>query len=141
MLIPAMRYDDCDAAHAFLTQVLGLTEHVTYRDAQGKIAHCELSLGAGIMMFGPNQRETGSEFDAFMVPPSQTAGRATVSIYAVAPDVAARFARTLAAGAEILIPLRSEAYGGTSFTCRDPEGHVWTIGSYDPLAPIAEGGV
>jgi hypothetical protein len=24
------------------------------------------------------------------------------------------------------------AAGGRDFTCRDPEGHVWTFGSYDP---------
>ncbi len=23
-------------------------------------------------------------------------------------------------------------YGGKAFTCRDPEGHVWNIGEYDP---------
>jgi uncharacterized glyoxalase superfamily protein PhnB len=36
------------------------------------------------------------------------------------------------AGAEILIPVRDEEYGGRSFSCRDPEGHLWTIGTYGP---------
>jgi uncharacterized glyoxalase superfamily protein PhnB len=25
-------------------------------------------------------------------------------------------------------------YGGRAFTCRDLEGHLWNIGTYDPWA-------
>ena len=39
-----------------------------------------------------------------------------------------------AAGAEIVIDIKDEDYGGRGFTCRDPEGHVWSFGSYDPWA-------
>jgi len=31
-----------------------------------------------------------------------------------------------------LIPIKDEEYGGRSFSCRDLEGHLWTIGTYDP---------
>ena len=33
-----------------------------------------------------------------------------------------------------MIPVanRDEDYGGRVFSCRDPEGHLWNIGSYDP---------
>jgi uncharacterized glyoxalase superfamily protein PhnB len=136
MLIPATRYYDCNAAHAFLTGVLGLTELAAYRDDKGDIQHCELSLGSGVMIFGPMERSTGaSEFNAYMTHPSQTGGRETVSIYAVAQDVAARYDRVVAAKADVLIALRAETHGGESFTVRDPEGHIWTVGSYEPAAP------
>jgi uncharacterized glyoxalase superfamily protein PhnB len=26
-------------------------------------------------------------------------------------------------------------YGGRGYSCRDPEGNVWSFGSYDPFAP------
>jgi hypothetical protein len=26
-------------------------------------------------------------------------------------------------------------YGGRAFTCRDLEGHTWSIGTYDPWQP------
>lgn len=26
------------------------------------------------------------------------------------------------------------SYGGRAFSCRDPEGHLWSIGTYDPWA-------
>jgi uncharacterized glyoxalase superfamily protein PhnB len=136
MLIPATRYYDCNAAYAFLTGVLGLTELAAYRDDNGSIQHCELSLGTGVMMFGPMERSTGaSEFNDYMTHPSKTDGRETVSIYAVAGDVAARYDRVVAAKAEVLIALRTETHGGTSFSIRDPEGHIWTVGSYDPFHP------
>ena len=37
------------------------------------------------------------------------------------------------AGAAIVIDIVDEDYGGRGFTCRDLEGHIWSIGTYDPL--------
>ena len=37
-----------------------------------------------------------------------------------------------AAGAKILSELEKKEYGGESFTCSDPEGHIWYFGTYDP---------
>jgi uncharacterized glyoxalase superfamily protein PhnB len=28
--------------------------------------------------------------------------------------------------------LEEKEYGGKAFTCTDPEGHVWHVGTYDP---------
>ncbi len=28
--------------------------------------------------------------------------------------------------------IEDKEYGGRDFTCRDPEGHLWNVGSYDP---------
>ncbi|MEP7097563.1 MAG: glyoxalase, partial [Dokdonella sp.] len=28
--------------------------------------------------------------------------------------------------------LETKEYGGTGYSCRDPEGHLWWFGSYDP---------
>ena len=37
-----------------------------------------------------------------------------------------------AAGARIADPLEDKDYGGRGYSCFDPEGHVWSFGSYDP---------
>jgi len=37
-----------------------------------------------------------------------------------------------AAGAEVVIEIKDEDYGGRGCSCRDPEGNVWSFGSYDP---------
>ena len=40
--------------------------------------------------------------------------------------------RAKAAGASFVIDIKDEDYGGRGFTCRDPEGHLWNVGTYDP---------
>ncbi len=130
MLIPATRYKDCEAALKFMTDVLGLHPHAVHRDAQGDIQHVEMRLGQGLMMFGPGG---DSAFDRFLTDPA-TAGAETTTIYAVLTDVSGAHERAQGAGAEIVMPFEAQDYGGHSFSVRDPEGHVWTIGDYEPLA-------
>ena len=42
----------------------------------------------------------------------------------------------------LVMGIKDEGYGGRDYSCRDPEGHVWNFGSYDPwaVAPRAEDG-
>ena len=132
MLIAATRYPDCEAALAFLGKVLGLDEHAVFRDDDGQIVHAQMKLGQGVFMFGPEDQP--GPFARYMIPPSETGGRATVSMYAVMQDVSACHARAVEAGAEILVPLEPQDQGGVSFSLRDPGGHIWTVGDYDPMA-------
>jgi len=39
-----------------------------------------------------------------------------------------------ATGAEITREPLTQDYGGRDYTCKDPEGNVWTFGTYDPWA-------
>jgi uncharacterized glyoxalase superfamily protein PhnB len=50
------------------------------------------------------------------------------------PDTDAVHARAVAAGATIIRPLQNTDYGSREFAVRDPEGHTWSIGNYDPWA-------
>ena len=43
------------------------------------------------------------------------------------PDVDTVYRRAKAAGAEIVVEIKDEDYGGRVFSCRDPEGHLWNI--------------
>lgn len=130
MLIPATRYRDPETALAFLTGVLGMTTRAVYRDETGAIVHAQICVGRGMLMIGP---EDDTPFGAAMVAPAAVGRRETTTVYAVVPDVAARHARAVAAGAEIFLPLEAQPYGGSSFSVRDPEGHVFTFGDYDPF--------
>jgi uncharacterized glyoxalase superfamily protein PhnB len=131
MLIPATRYRDPEAALSFLRDVLGLEESAVFRGDDGRIAHAQMRCGAGLMMFGPDQR-TG--FDRYMVAPLDVGGRETTTIYAVVDDVPARHERAVAGGARVVMPLEPQPHGGQSFSVADPEGHIWTFGDYDPTA-------
>jgi uncharacterized glyoxalase superfamily protein PhnB len=72
-----------------------------------------------------------NEWGRFIKQPDEISGTATQSIYLVVSDADIVYGRAKNAGAEILIPVRDEEYGGRGFSCRDPEGHLWTIGTYD----------
>jgi uncharacterized glyoxalase superfamily protein PhnB len=50
----------------------------------------------------------------------------------VVDDVTAHHAQAVAAEAEIIMPLTEQPYGGTDYTARDTEGHIWSFGTYDP---------
>lgn len=47
-------------------------------------------------------------------------------------DVDAHCARTRQAGARIVLEPADQEYGGRNYSCRAPEGHLWSFGSYDP---------
>ena len=32
----------------------------------------------------------------------------------------------------MVLDIRDMDYGGRAFTCRDLEGHLWNVGTYDP---------
>ena len=42
--------------------------------------------------------------------------------------------RAKAAGAEIVRELSDTEYGSHDFGVRDPEGHIWSFGTYRPQA-------
>jgi uncharacterized glyoxalase superfamily protein PhnB len=67
-------------------------------------------------------------------PPAPPTRVNTQGTYVVVADVDGHYARAKAAGAEIVLDLKKQDYGGRDYTCRDLEGHVWTFGTYDPWA-------
>lgn len=126
---PTLRYDDPRTAITFLTGALGLVEQVVYTDDDGAVAHAELSFGDGVVMLGTR---TGRD-DRF------DTGRAVIYLVADgAPAVDALHDRAVTAGAEVVQELTDQPYGSREFAVLDPEGNVWTVGSYRPaITPAA----
>ena len=129
MLIPATRYADCEAALAFLKKVIGMEELAVHRDDSGANRHVEMKMGDSLFMFGP---EDDRPFARYMTAPRDTGGRETTTMYVIVADVETHNAKAMAAGATIVVPLEDQDFGGMTYSLRDPEGHVWTIGNYDP---------
>ena len=73
-----------------------------------------------------------NEWGRFIKQPDEISGAATQSIYLVVPAADVIYERAKNADAEILIPIKDEEYGGRSFSCRDLESHLWTVGTCDP---------
>jgi uncharacterized glyoxalase superfamily protein PhnB len=128
-VIPAVRYDDAAAAIAWLCEAFGFEKHLVVPGEDGTSAHAQLVFGNGMVMLG-SARAGG--FDDLQKPPSALGGAVSQSPYIIVGDADEHYARAVAAGAEIVIEIRDEDYGGRGYSCRDPEGHVWNFGSYDP---------
>ncbi len=128
-IIPCLRYRDAHAAIAWLCKAFGFEKHAVYDDDQGGVAHAQLTYRGGMLMLG-SVREDG--FGAQMVQPEQIGGRETQCAYVVVNDCKAHYDRAKAAGAHIVDDYAEKDYGGAGYSCRDPEGHLWSFGSYDP---------
>lgn len=127
--IPCLRYRDAPSAIAWLCDTFGFTRHLVVENDDGTIAHAQLNYGKGMVMLGS---VLDSPYGKLMRQPDEVGGGQTQSIYLVVPDPDAVFARARAAGAQIVLDLKDQDYGGRDFSCFDLEGHLWTIGSYDP---------
>ena len=64
--------------------------------------------------------------------PAECVGKITGGSYLIVKDCTPVWEQAKAEGVEILLPLRTMDYGGQAFTVRDPEGHIWSLGEYDP---------
>jgi len=128
-IMPCLRYRDAPAAIEWLTKVLGFEPALVVPNEDGTIAHAQLAYGNGMVMLSSI---FDTDYGKLMKQPAQVGGFVTQSAYLVVNNADEVHARCLKAGAPILMELKDEDYGGRGFTCRDPEGHVWSIGTYDP---------
>ncbi|NIK60427.1 VOC family protein [Kribbella shirazensis] len=122
---PALIYRDGQAALTFLTEGLGFRLVASYPgDAEGSIAHAELTwpTGGGVMIGSADAKAEPDEFTAL-------AGQ-NQSIYLVHDHPDPVFGRAIGAGAVVVRGLEDTDYGSRGFTVRDPEGNLWSVGTY-----------
>ena len=121
---PVLTYSDARAAITFLSDAFGFEESAVYArdDDPSIVEHAEMRwpLGGGVM-FG-----TAGKDDS----PFGRRKPGNDSVYVVCDDPDGLFARATAAGAEIVRGLVDEDYGSRGFTLRDPEGNLWSFGTY-----------
>ena len=119
---PTLWARDARALIRFLVDAFGFEETVVYGDGDN-VHHAELSWppGGGIML--GSARDSGTD-DAWSAAP----GGFTAYVVTDQPD--ALFARATAAGADVLAALHETDYGSRDFAVRDPEGNLWSFGTY-----------
>jgi uncharacterized glyoxalase superfamily protein PhnB len=128
-IIPGMRYRDAPAAIEWLCKAFGFEKQLVVPGPNGTIAHAQLTFGNGMIMLGSGH---GNEYGRLIKQPDEIGGAETQAAYVIVPDADAHYARAKAAGAEIVIDIKDESYGGRGYTCRDLEGHIWNFGTYNP---------
>lgn len=126
-LYHTMRCKDAEAMIAWLKDVLGFTERVIYR-REGIIAHAELSFGSSILMLGADRP------DAHGKRVGDLGARRTDSVYLAVDDPDALYAAVKASGVRIEMEPYDTDYGSRDFSARDPEGGLWSFGTYWPKA-------
>ncbi|MCD1287515.1 VOC family protein [Brevibacterium sp. GP-SGM9] len=121
---PTFRYRDAKAAITFLQEAFGFEVSAEYTNADdpNRVDHAELSWpGGGGVMLG-SARDDGGVMTK--------TGVATGSVYIAADDVEALYHRAIAAGATEIMGLTEQDYGSKDFSVQDPEGVLWSFGTY-----------
>ena len=118
---PALRARDGRALIRFLVTAFGFEETVVYADGD-QVHHAELSWpeGGGVML--------GSAKDAPDDPWPLRPGAFGAYVVTDHPDEL--FGRATAAGATVVQGLHDTDYGSRDFTVSDPEGNLWSFGTY-----------
>lgn len=126
-VFPAFQAHDPHKVLRFLVDALGFVENVVYRDDAGHIGHAQLDWpGGGGVMFGTYKpddewsREPGSP-----------------GVYLVADDIDGLYSRATRAGAVVVREPADTDYGSREFAVRDPEGNLFSVGSYAGAPPVA----
>lgn len=120
-LAAALFYRDPWAALAWLEQAFGFERAMVISDADGALAHAQMTFGNGYIM-------VGSEWAEFTASPASVDGRNTQTLHVhLEEDIDGHCACARDAGAEILQEPADQFYGDRTYRARDPEGHVWTF--------------
>jgi uncharacterized glyoxalase superfamily protein PhnB len=121
-IYPVLKYEDARAALDFLERAFGFERGQVHDGRNGGVGHAELSFGDEVVMLS----STGEGDPVY----DQAARRAVV--YLVVDDPDALHERAKLAGAEIVMAPTDQDYGSRDFSARDPEGNIWSFGTYRP---------
>jgi uncharacterized glyoxalase superfamily protein PhnB len=121
-LLSALCYRDPRAALTFLEAGFGFEVAMLIEDQDGNPVHSEMRFGDTLIMIG-------AEWSDDHKSPASIGGKVTQTVHInIDTDCDAHCERARAAGFEILMEPQDQFYGDRSYRCRDPEGHIWTIG-------------
>jgi uncharacterized glyoxalase superfamily protein PhnB len=126
--LPLIRYRDPEKGIAWLISAFGFEVRRRATGADGSFAYAHLAFGESLIMV---TRHPKADCERRSRLPT-VARLAAQRCYFVIDDIEAHFARAKDAGADILREIKSYEHGGKHYTCRDPEGHIWSFGTYDP---------
>lgn len=120
---PNIIVDNAEDAIAFFRQGLGAIEQYRLTLSNGKITHCELKLGDSVINVGESMQ-------------GWPAHGLVAQIYVEDSD--ALFARAVAAGATVVMPMTDMFFGVREGRVSDPFGNIWTIATLKERVSPAE---
>lgn len=118
-----------DRALAFYREAFDAAELVRMPGPDGRIGHAEIQIGTSRVMLADEFPEMGARSP-------QTIGGSPVNLLLYVDDVDTVFPRAVAAGGQVLRPVKDQFYGDRSGTLQDPFGHLWTVATHkEDLSP------
>jgi uncharacterized glyoxalase superfamily protein PhnB len=128
-VVPTIPYRNPSVMVDWLCEAFGFEKGLVIKSESGDVKYAHLSLGGSTIMVFPVQ-DLATEM--LVAHPDQVGGVETQTCYIVVADVGAHYATAKEKGAEIIFGVRTGNYGGRGYACRDPEGHIWMFGTYNP---------
>jgi uncharacterized glyoxalase superfamily protein PhnB len=116
-ITPVLRYRDALAAIEFLERAFGFKATAVYENGD-RVEHAQLVFGDGMVMLSTDSEQ----------PWGSHAGQGWT--YVVVDDTDAHHERARAAGADVIREPEDQEYGSRDYTARDPEGNLWSFGTY-----------
>lgn len=124
---PSLAYEDARGALTWLGEAFGFEEGLVVPGENGDVLHAEVRTGGDDLLF-----VISTSLSTRRGKSPRSLGGTAQSVYIAVPDVDALHDRATAVGAEVFNPLHDTEYGAREFCCLDPEGHIWTFGTYNP---------
>ena len=117
---PSLSARNARALIDFYVEAFGFTISALYGEGD-HVDHCEIlwPLGGGIMLGDERADEGGDALQS-----------RTFGVYVVTDNPDALHDRALAAGATLVRALNDTDYGSREFAVKDPEGNLWSFGTY-----------
>ena len=129
MLSVALGYRDVAAASDWLCTAFGFQRHFVATSETGTVHFAQLTFGDAMLTLVSVHN---TSINKYMKQPDEIGGAETQSCYLLVIDADAHCARARSCGAEIILDIQDDDFGGRGYACRDPEGHIWNFGTYDP---------
>jgi uncharacterized glyoxalase superfamily protein PhnB len=123
ILYPGLQYRDAEAGMKWLEDVLGCERREDHRDDDGNVVHAELDFQGAIVMLST----AGVGREPFRSLPA--GGRL---VYCAVDEVDSLYEQVREANGDIALEITDTDYGSRDFTVRDPEGNLWSFGTYRP---------
>jgi len=125
-------YRDAAAAIDWLCNAFGFEVRIKVEGDAGRIEHCELSYGDGVIMIAQERSDDQRPWRNLMKSPASAAGANTQTLMVYVDDADAHCAHARARGARIIDEPSTHDYGADywadrSYGAMDLEGHLWWI--------------
>jgi uncharacterized glyoxalase superfamily protein PhnB len=124
-----IQYRDAPAAIQWLVEVLGFRVDERHDLPDGSVAHARLVWHMGQVFVSTRNPTSG---------PWAAAGPASIALNtSESTEVDELYERAHAIGVDLIAELHDVPYGSHQFSARDPEGNLWTVGTYLPIVGLA----